>query len=153
MVITSCLSAYKSLGKNQARQACLPILSQASADMMTANLTNFFTVSIASMMKPGYKGDSLSMHCAEWMGGHILYTPTPPPLKIAGVLRSKDCFLHPALRFPHISGFFLRGFCRQKPARFLKSHRFCRTEGLRKPNCAHHSRFSMVIKIPDCTYS
>ena len=74
-------------------------------------------------------------------------------MKIAGVLRSKEGFLHFALRFPIFEGFFFRGFfIKKSPVFFLKSHRFCRTEGLRKPKRARHSRFSMVPKISDYTY-
>ena len=61
-------------------------------------------------------------------------------------------FLHFALRFPIFQFFCCAGFCRAKTCAFLKSHRLCRTEGLRKPKRAHHSRFSMVIKISEYTY-
>ena len=77
---------------------------------------------------------------------------TPRPLKIAGVLRSKDCFCIPHYVFPIFQAFFCASFFHKKLARFLKSHRLCRTEGLQKQNCARHSRFSMVPKISDYTY-
>ena len=61
----------------------------------------------------------------------------------AGVLRSKGCFFASRTTFSHTSGLFLRGFLsRKNPRVFLKSHRFCRTEGLQKPNCARHSRLN-----------
>ena len=53
--------------------------------------------------------------------GAKFYTLPPPlPLKIAGVLRSKDGFLHFALRFPIFPGFFCRGFWDSKSTAFLK---------------------------------
>ena len=54
------------------------------------------------------------------MGGQILYAPTPPPLKIAGVLRSKDGFLHFALRFPIFQAFFVALFLIKKVRFFFE---------------------------------
>ena len=100
----------------------------------------------------------VTLQSTDWMISTLLrgqiYT-TPPTPENSWRVAFQGLFFASRTTFSHLSGFFF--FCASffhKKTRvfFLKSHRFCRTESLRKQNCACHSRFSMVPKISDCTY-
>ena len=92
---------------------------------------DFLGVQFPGLFLAGNRAEKPILRVPIWMGGSEDFRGNEGKNpENSWCVAFQGLFFASRTTFSHISGFFLRGFfSRKKPARFLKSHRLCRTEG------------------------